>query len=260
MNIILELALEYNIDLNQNIISVYFEWAGGSIQKKSALTGVEKSSLIFKFFKVSPIEPQLTNDGTSAYWLDTKSLDSKDNNIYNLTNFPSVEIEIDFNEPEISQNKMIKLVEKLEKDSLVGKAFGIDGNIGEGYVFTFEYKGEIFRFKVKGEEHSKASGKVKTLKPVDEVLENKKRMFVNDVACTESRLQQMYTEIVHSVHNGDEELISMKDMGAFLRLVVNDVIKEESESMASQGLEPKSINSMISRVAREFFKSKIDLV
>jgi hypothetical protein len=272
MEIILALAKEHNINLDENIISVYFEWSGGNIQKNSALTGLDKRSMIFQYFKVSPIEPQLANDGTeiSAKWMETKVyyeqdrsegsetwIDNTEKNIFNIMNFPLVEIEIDFNEPKMSQNKMIALVDEMEKNSPVGQAFGIENNIGEGYVFTFEYNGEIHRFKVKGEEHSKGSGKVKTLKPVDEELENRKRKFVNEIACTESRLQQMWTEIVHSVHNGDETLMEMKNMGDFLRLVINDVIKEESDKMAEMGLEPKMVNSLTSAVARDFFKSKL---
>ena len=278
MDIMLELRDEYDIDLKENIISVYFEWSGGNIQKKSALTGLDKRAMIFQYFKVSPIEPQLANDGTekSAYWLETCTkyaslsdaepeiydesvfwLDNPEKNIYNIMNFPTVQIEIDFNEPQMSQNKMIEMVETLEKNSPVGQAFGIDGNVGEGYVFTFVYNGEIMRFKVKGNEHAKGSGKIKTLKPVDEALENAKRTFVNDIACTESRLQQMWTEIVHSVHNGDESLMEMKDMQKFLPLVVKDVIKEESDKMMEQGFEPKTLNGKISEVARNFFKSKL---
>jgi len=271
MKIIEDLAYEHNINLDENIISVYFEWSGGNIQKKSALTGLDKRAMIFQYFKVSPIEPQLANDGTetSAKWVETKFrthkkpdcafqwTDNPEKNIFNIMNFPKVRIEIDFEEALMSQNKMIEMVETLEKDSPVGQVFGIDGNIGEGYVFTFEFNGEINRFKVKGEEHSKGSGKVKTLKPVDEALENAKRTFVNDVACTESRLQQMFTEIVHSVHNGDESEMTMKDMGPFLSLVVKDVIKEHTTDMMEAGFEPKVLNGKISEVSRGFFKTKL---
>jgi hypothetical protein len=130
--------------------------------------------------------------------------------------------------------------------------------IGEGYVFTFEYKGNIHRFKVKGEEHSKGSGKVKTLQPVDEAQEKLKVKFITDFGCTEGRLDQMFTEIVHSVHNGDNTLMTMKDMGQFLRLVINDVIKEESDIMAEMGLEPKPLNGMMSKVARMYFQDRLD--
>ena len=45
--------------LNKNIITVYYEWCGGSIQKNSALTGFDKKAFIFQHFKISPIEQVL---------------------------------------------------------------------------------------------------------------------------------------------------------------------------------------------------------
>jgi len=82
----------------------------------------------------------------------------EENDIHFIMNFPLVQIEIDFNEPLMSQNKMIAMVDEMEKNSPVGQVFGIDGNIGEGYVFTFEFNGEINRFKVKGDLHSSGKG------------------------------------------------------------------------------------------------------
>jgi len=283
VNMINDLANEYDINLDTHIISVYFEWAGGNIQKKSALTGLDKRAMIFRYFKVSPLEPQFATDGTetAAFWLETKLnrcigkrnneldgssedlyidtwLDNTEVNIFNIMNFPTKKVTIDFNEPLMSQNKMIEMVEILEKNSPVGQLFGIDNNIGEGYVWTFEYKDNVYRFKTKGEEHSKGTGKVKVLKPVDEEFEMKKVDFVNNFACTESRMDQMYTEIVHSVHNGDESLMSKENLRQYLQLVYKDVIKEESDRMVEMGLEPKPINGMISKVAVSYFTERMD--
>jgi len=179
--------------------------------------------------------------------------------IWFVDQFPKVSLKIDFNRPDLAQNEMIKLTEEVEKHSGIAKAFDKPNNIGEGWVFTFtDEKGNLNRFKVKGEAHCKGSGKVKTLNPVDSVLEQKKIDFVNEIACTEGRLGQMWTEIVHSVYNGDASLMEMKNMGDFLRLVINDVIKEESDIMVERGLEPKQLNSMISKVARVWFQDKLN--
>ena len=277
MNIIDLLAKEYNINLDEKIISVYFEWAGGNIQKKSALSGLDKRAVIFQYFKVSPIEPILAKDGSeeSAIWLETKLADSAnpqisgydewvdcpEKNIFNIMNFPHGTIEIDFERPDLAQNVMIKMVEDNEKNSPVGQQFGIEKNILEGYVFaTVDEQNSILRWKVKGEEHSKGSGKIRKLKPVDSAREQKKIDFVNNFACTESRLQQMWQEIVNGTHNGDENQMTMKYMGQFLSLIFKDVIKEESDKMAEQGFEPKELNGNISKVARGFFQSKVDEV
>lgn len=254
MEIIHSLAKEHNIDLDTHIISVYFEWSGGNIQKLSALTGLDKRAMIFQYFKVSPLEPQ-TNDGVeqTAKWLTTGNVDNTECNIYNIMNFPTVELEIDFNHHLLSQNKMLEMVATLEKDSLVGKQMGIDGNVGEGYVFTFEYNDKVYRFKVKGEKHAGKS-KIKTLKPVDEEFENVKIKFVNEVACISWRLDQMFNEI----QSETEGILTTKQTGDFLRKVIVDVIKEESDIMIELGIEPKIINGQISKVAKNYFFDRLD--
>jgi len=277
MKIINSLAKEYNINLYENIISVYFEWCGGNIQKNACVSGLDKMSIIFRHFKVSPIEPQVGKDGEeiTATWYETKVDAIKygnDNNdiekewidypgakIYNVMNFPTVSLEVDFNRPDLAQNEMVKLVDDVEKNSGIAKRFDNEGAIGEGWVWTFiDARGNLNRWKTKGEAHSKGTSKVKTLKPVDSALQQKKIDFVNEIACTEGRLNQMWTEIVHSVHNGDASLMEMKNMGDFLRLVINDVIKEESDIMVERGLEPKPLNGMISKVARNWFQEQLN--
>ena len=50
----------------------------------------------------------------------------------------------------------------------------------------------------------------------------------------------------------------MKETGTFLRFVINDVIKEESDIMYEKGLEPKDVNSMISKIARTWFIEQLN--
>mmetsp|Transcript_17037 Transcript_17037/g.25792 ORF Transcript_17037/g.25792 Transcript_17037/m.25792 type:complete len:98 (+) Transcript_17037:280-573(+) len=69
MDIITALAEEHEIDLNEKIITVYFEWCGGSIQKKSAVSGMEKMAIIFRMFKVSPV----LHDTDGSRWYETTS-------------------------------------------------------------------------------------------------------------------------------------------------------------------------------------------
>ena len=75
MMIIESLAKEHMIDLDLYIISVFYEWSGGNIQKNSALSGLDKRAMIFQYFKVSPLSPVIGNDGAetpeSAKWLET---------------------------------------------------------------------------------------------------------------------------------------------------------------------------------------------
>ena len=50
----------------------------------------------------------------------------------------------------------------------------------------------------------------------------------------------------------------IKGTGAFLKAVINDIMKEELAKMAEAGLEPKEVNGMISKVARTWFMEQLD--
>lgn len=269
MSIINKLASEYEISLDNNIISIYFEWAGGNIQKNSALSGLDKKAVIFQYFKVSPIEPKLDKEGQEefAYWLETcteregiggteiRWLEHSDVNIHNIMNYLVWEFEINFEEPLMSQNEMIKLVkETIEPCSPMGKEMGKNGNIGEGIVVTFMYKNSMHRFKVKGDKHS--SSKVKTLKPVDEVKEQAKIDFVNNHACKSWRFEQAWQSIF-GIENEKMEPTT-EATGDFLKAVIKDTMKEESDILAEMGLEPKEVNGNISKVARRWFMDELD--
>lgn len=260
LNIIRDLAEEYNIDSEKYIISVYFEWCGGSIQKNSAISGLDKRAIIFKHFKVSPIEPSETE---SSKWYETKAIfthsvtgdtsvryvEVSDQNIFNIMDFPTYEFSIDFNNPEKSQNDLIKLVEEvIEPNSPVGKQFGIDGNIGEGIVCSYLDGNELLIFKVKGEKHS-AKSKVKTLKPVDAEKLEKIDKCVEDIT-HDWRFEQALTEIFGSDY---ENTLDRKRIGEYLKWVASDTIKEESDIIAEYGFEPKEVMSKVQQKAKQYF-------
>ena len=257
-SIINELAGIHSIDLNRNIISIFFEFAGGSIQPKSACTGMEKRAIIFAHFKVSPLEPQgYDEEGIEtdeyAEWLDTHHVCSTHYSIFNISRFVKWAIQIDFNAPSLSVNSMIKLVaDNVEPNSPAGQAMGVDGNVGEGIVFSFHYRGERYIWKVKGEKHS--GSKIKKLQPVDEEKENKIIDFVNLIACKPWRLEQAYQEVFNTLNGGKGDI---KKTGDFLRWVINDVIAEESDILNDLGLEPKGVKAKISHVARTWFMNKL---
>ena len=249
MKIINDLVETYKIDIDNNTISVFFEWAGGNIQKNSALTGIDKKALIFQYFKVSPNDEEQVR-----YWLKTNPTCTFSHvGIYNIMNFPVYKFVIDFNNAKMYHNSMIDLVSRIEENSPVGLMFEQNGNIGEGIVVTLEYKDSVMRFKVKGEKHS--ASKVKTLKPVDNELEQKKIDFVNNNACTSSRLEQCYTEVMDLMNGGEGDI---KKTGDFMRWLINDTIKEESDTLNELGLIPKDVNSMISKVARTWLMERLN--
>lgn len=246
-----ELSDCYDIDLNKFIITLFGEFCGGNIQRNSAVSGLDKMFILFQHFKVS------FKDKEVNYWLETKTIDNiiiqdSNVNIYNILSFPYYNIEIDFNKTTDTINYLVDLVDKNENSSPVGKTFGIEDNILEGYVVTFYYKGELYKFKVKGDKHS--NSKVTKLNPVDSELENIKIEFANSVTPS-WRLEQGWQEIFGI--NNEKIEPDIKYIGDFLRWVFNDIIKEESDLLNSKNLEPKQVNGLISNIAKKWFIKRL---
>lgn len=259
--IINELAEENRIDLNEYIISLYGEWAGGNIQKNSAMSGLDKAFVIFEHFKVSPIEP---SEDEKAVWLKTGILadpfsaydvrnwvKSTENKIYNVMDFPTYSFTIDFNAPERSVNEIIKLVEEvIEPASPLGKAFGQEANIGEGIVCShLTADGALIQFKCKGEAHS-AKSKVTTLKPVDTAKLDK-----IDACVKEITHNWRYEQGLVTVFGSDyEQTIDRKKMGDYLKWVAADTLKEELDLISQFGFEPKDVMGKVQAEAKRYFQ------
>lgn len=220
------------------------EWVGKGIQKGVAISNIEKSAFIFGL-KVTP-HPKDENDKVSAYWLDSSLVKSTENNIYNIEDYKMYFIDIDFNMPQLSQDKIIEMTIEVENECPVGKAFGYEG-IGEGIVFSTIDNNIRKFFKSKGEKHSKS--KVKTLKEVDDV----KIRLVMEIAEKVTpiwRLSQMLEQACDFMNGGT---LDRSKLGDYIRLVINDVIKEEMDILSDAGLEPKDINKCISDIAKRYF-------
>lgn len=111
------------------------EFAGGNIQKNVGIANIEKSMFIFGVKITKLDDPEFVN-----YWVDYSGLSSPENRIYNMLDFKTYDIEIDFNHPELSQNKISELVDEIEADCPVARALVQEfpegtTNIGEGVVF-----------------------------------------------------------------------------------------------------------------------------
>lgn len=241
MNII---HLKEKLDTSKNTVTIYGEWCGGNIQKGVGITNLPKSFFIFGV-KVTPhttTEEELK--ANPAYWVDYSYLREPEVNIFNIDDYQTWEMDIDFNMPQLVQNQLSELTIAVEDECPVAKAFGFSG-IGEGIVWSTTLNGNVHRFKVKGERHS--SSKVKTLASVDtEKLENI-QSFV-EYAVTESRFNQALENVFPN-----DEPIENKKLGDVIRWVVNDVIKEEMDTMADNKIEPKDVNKYISSKVRDMF-------
>lgn len=241
-----KIAHDHRISLDTHTITVYGEWAGKGIQKGVGISQIDRSFFVFGV-KVSP-----KNNDDAATWLTDYNIDNYIPNVFDIRNFKTFEIDINFNEPMLSYNAMVDMVKSVEDECPVAKAFGVDG-IGEGIVFSVNLNGVINRWKIKGDKHAGKS-KVKVFKKVDDV---KLQAIIDlvDKVTPEWRLEQMYQETFDTLNGGKPDI---KMMGDFIRKVVNDIIKEETLTLSDAGFIPKDINPRVSKVAREWLVNKIN--
>jgi len=218
--------------------AIYGEWIGKGVQGKVAIGELSKRLIIFAV-RIDDVYQDMEN---------FKYLKNEDEDIYNILQFPHWFVEVDFNHPELSQNEIVDLTLAVEDECPVGKYFGIEG-IGEGVVCeAFDERGKRHIFKSKGLKHANGS-KVKTMRVVD----NDKVNALIDLAeqlTPEWRLDQMVTESCNLMNGG---VIDRTKMGVYMKMVVNDVIKEESDKIAESGYEMKDLGKYISDIAKQYF-------
>lgn len=228
-------------------ITVFGEWAGGNIQNGVAINGLPK------FFAIFAVR---VGEGEGSKWFDIeqfKDIEFPDEGIYNILRFGKWEMDINFERPLESQNALIDITMEIEKQCPAGKHFGNDG-IGEGAVWvcvTPGWESSDYWMKIKGEKHS--SSKVKTHAPVDVEAIRAANDFV-DYAVTESRLVQGAQYVVRELGKP----FDMTSMGDFIRWVYGDVIKEETDTIVANQLDPKKLGGPISNKARVWFTAKFN--
>lgn len=230
---------EHQIDTKVYTVSIYGEWAGKGIQKNVGISELDKAFYVFGVKISKPQDPEF-----NAYWIDSSNVRSKDCRIFNVEDYETYSIDVDFNIPQLAQNKFIDITEQVEKECPIAKAFGIENGLGEGVVWSVKYKENTHRFKVKGEKHSVS--KVKTLASVDIEKVNSINEFV-DYSVTKNRFDQAIENVFGK---GD---LDIRKMGDFLRWFINDIASEEMDTMVENKLEPKDVNKYISTRAREMF-------
>ena len=216
--------------------AIYGEWCGGNIQQKVALSELEKMFVIFAV-KID-----------DEYCPITGNLQMPEHRIFNILNFPLFHVDVDFNNPESIQNQLIEITESVEVECPVAKTFGVSG-VGEGVVYSAFWNDEYLTFKVKGEKHQ--SSKIKKLATVDTEKMESVSAFV-DYAVTESRLDQGFAKLAEM---GFE--ISEKSTGEYLRWLMNDIVKEESDTLEKSGLTIKDCQQKIVAIARRYFLANL---
>lgn len=239
-----------NEDALKNVLShyamgetliVFGEWCGGNIQKGVGITGLDKMFVIFG---------QSDYKGMNITGSVTDALKGKIENIYSIVDFGLYTVGVDFSKPELSVSELQKITEQVEEECPVAKHFGVDKGTGEGVVWHVKWMDKRFAFKVKGEKHSVS--KVKKLADVDVEKIKSIDAFV-EYAATENRFQQGM-EVVFTQNSVEPH---QSKTGDFVRWVVGDIAKEESDTLTENGLTAKDVNSRIGKKAAAWFLSNI---
>jgi len=248
---------------------IWGEWAGPGVNKDAVGIAELETKMFFPFAAGvinldGELEELMTQNTEPDLWkvfveeiVETwENTDEENVRAQEFKCFPlprivqPMSMEIDFNSPQEVQNELIRITEEIEKECPVSKVFGIKGT-GEGMVWSSTYKGEVIRFKVKGEEHSVT--KVKTLAPVDEVMLESIKEFC-DYAVTENRVKQAITDQFGIA------VPTKKDTGTIVNWVKNDVFAEEMTAILENGMDPGKLAGPIQARARQIFFKILDSV
>lgn len=219
-------------------VVVYGEWCGSNIQSGVALNKLEKMFVAFKIALVYGEDKHWINDFTSIF-------DNKGINLFNTGIFKNYELVVDFSKPEDSQNIISDMVNSVEEECPVGKYFGISG-VGEGIVFTGQYKKQELVFKAKGQKHSVS--KVKEIAKVDVEKLNSINEFV-EYAVTENRVKQAIEET---------NAVDQKDTGKIMKWVMGDIAKEELDTLIENNLSMKDVQGRCANKVRNIFFNYIE--
>lgn len=254
-NIVAGLRVKYNIP-QERIVVLFGEWVGPNVQKNVAISKLpQKSFFLFAIRVVSP-ERIITGDnqeGTYAEdrWLPIDDIRDVSIHLYNMNDYPSFSVDIDLNDPSHIVSHLQSLVDAVEKECPVSKAFGISG-LGEGIVWQTEWKGVRRIFKTKGKEHAVTVHKDgKTIQVDTEKLKNIQE-FVN-YSVTEARLNQGVEKVFGATTPTREKL------GEFIKWITNDIVTEEIDAISKNNLSAREIQGEIAKKSRDWLLQKIGI-
>jgi hypothetical protein len=230
------------IEFNDHAI-IYGEWVGSGVIKGNS-TGAGSAEKMFVVFA-------LKIDG--VYQKEFKHIKMPELRIFNIKDYKTYSIEIDFNNPEESLEMLNKLTIEVEKDCPVGrehKDMFNETNTGEGIVwvaFTDEADNHVYRFKTKGIKHSMKTGNKEAVEIDPEVYKNV--MDFVDTNLSQNRLEQGLQKLI------EKNLpVDIKSIGEFLKWCQLDIQKECAlELVENDFLDWKTVSKEISTRARKFY-------
>jgi len=253
----------------QKAAVVYGEWAGGEIQRKVAVSKLEKQFFVFAIRLTDLVDKSLPEEEINRIqskdvWLLDDELETflgkyrAELNVFgvhSINEFPAYEIDCDLNHPDLILEKLSELTYQVEQQCPVAKAFGVEG-VGEGIVWHCVSEMPVARnvmerlsFKVKGAKHAS----VKTKKIVELDLEVTQSVVdMADLIATENRMEQGLFQLKQGGYEP-----TVVDQKTFTQWMVKDCLKEESDRILASGLEASKVAQKIAVKAKAWFMAKM---
>ena len=245
--------IEFDFEGGETLV-VFGEWCGGNIQKGVGICKVPKMFVVFSA-AVMPAAAKVKST-LNPRWLpdaDWRNFSAPEQRIFNIQDYATFKIDIDFSRPEASQAQLQEITEQVERECPVALAFGIAQGTGEGVVWTAFDRENVWRFKVKGDEHKVT--KTKQCVPISTEHPSSLEEFIDNVV-TENRLMQGIAEVFTSQNNS----VSQKETMTFLRWVQDDVLKEERDTITTSGFSEVAVMKAIREKARPWFTKHCAMV
>lgn len=224
-------------------ITLYGELIGKGIQNKVAVSELSKKQWVLFDVVVNGERAILPHYAMPFY------------RIYSIKQIPSYNLIVDFNDAEKASVRLEEITREVEDKCPWGAKFGVDG-IGEGIVWKWKAHPEdsSMWFKTKGQKHT--NDKKKKIAPVDPVKMKSVQNFTEFVL-TNERLMQGWN-YVRLISPKQEEFLSHKDIGAFIKWVSQDILKEEVDILNESGLSWKDVNRNVTRCSKEWFLNRLN--
>lgn len=236
---------------NETHVVVYGEWCGQGVKNNVAVGQLPKMFVVFGYRVVYQNDldhPRTYFGSVSRYEDDPLEFSNHDIGLYNIHEFGSEIITIDFDNLIEAQKKLEDDAEEVGRQCPVGTYFSVEGP-GEGHVYTAI--SHSFKFKMKCEAHKvskQATIAADTLTQINNISE-----LVNTILL-EPRLEQGI-DYLKEMHIADDKFESI---GEYISWVITDVIKEESDIILETGLPVKLVNKEIAKRARNYFTNRVN--
>lgn len=237
-------------------VTLYGEWCGTGIQKKVGIASLPKMFVVFavycnltETFDDEVLRAAEDNDLTE--WLNNQ-------NIFLITQAPTFEITIDFENPVSAAEELSRLTLQVEEacpfaNSQLFYAFNHGDNIGIGEGIVWVSNPNAYKrltFKTKGEKHKKGGERQQV--EIDPVKAADIAALV-EVLLPTWRLDQGFDYL-------RENNIPMANTstGEYLKWLAKDILKEEAAVIAANPYPWKDIQGKVMVVAKEYFFANLD--